>query len=71
MSKEEDEFLTYDQASKLLNVSRSTLYGLVAKKRVPHIRVGRRFVRFNADALRKWFREKMVEINNVNNEKCE
>jgi excisionase family DNA binding protein len=37
-----DDLLTYDEASKLLNLKLGTLYARVAQSRVPHVRLGRR-----------------------------
>jgi excisionase family DNA binding protein len=52
--------LTVDEARRLLAVSRSTLYALMRKGRLPFIRVGR-FRRIEADALRAFIEEQRVE----------
>jgi excisionase family DNA binding protein len=56
----EDELLTYDQAAKLVNLKLGTLYALVSQKRVPHVRLGRRLVRFSRSELNAWLRRHAV-----------
>ena len=52
--------LTYAEAAAYLGIPRSTLYSLVARRRVPHIRLGRRFVRFPVVELERWLRDRVV-----------
>ena len=54
-------YLNYSQAAALLGVPKGTLYALVHQNRVPHIRLGKRFVRFDEERLRAWMREHRVE----------
>ena len=54
-------YLDYSQAAALLGIKVGTLYALVHHKRIPHIRLGKRFVRFDKDRLRAWMREHYVE----------
>ena len=54
-------FLNYQEAADYLGLKCSTLYALVAQRRVPHIRIGPRFVRFYADELDAWIAKKRVE----------
>jgi excisionase family DNA binding protein len=56
----DDELLTYDQAAKLVNLKIGTLYALVSQKRVPHVRLGRRLVRFSRSELNAWLRRHAV-----------
>jgi excisionase family DNA binding protein len=56
----DDELLTYDQAAKLVNLKLGTLYALVSQKRVPHVRLGRRLVRFSRSELNAWLRRHAV-----------
>jgi len=39
--------MTYQQAAEILGLPRGTLYALVHQNRVPHIRLGRRLIRFD------------------------
>ena len=56
-----DDLLTYAQTSKAYNIKRGTLYALVAQHRIPHVRLGRRLVRFSRSALDTWLREHSVD----------
>jgi excisionase family DNA binding protein len=46
-----DDLLTYQQASSLLQVPVSTLYGWVHTRSIPHLRLGKRTVRFRKGEL--------------------
>ena len=48
------KLITYTQAAALLNLPLGTLYAWVHQKRVPHIRLGPRTVRFDESELRSW-----------------
>jgi excisionase family DNA binding protein len=50
------DLLTYAQASNHLNLKLGTLYALVAQGRVPHVRLGRRLVRFYRSDLDAWLK---------------
>jgi excisionase family DNA binding protein len=54
------ELMTYAEAAVLLNVPKGTLYTWVFEKRVPHIRLGKRMVRFSRLQIAKW-----LQANNV------
>ncbi len=59
--KDKPHHFTYEQASEFLNMPRGTLYSLVHRKRIPHIRLSRRLVRFEESALRAWIAEHRIE----------
>ena len=44
----------YDEAARLLGVARNTVYFWVHTRRVPHVRLGPRCVRFRPSELRAW-----------------
>ena len=48
------ELLTYEEAAQLLSIKRATLYSLVHHRRIPHVRLGPRFVRFSRAELEQW-----------------
>lgn len=48
------EFLSYKEAAYYLNLPIGTVYALVSQKRIPHVRLGNRLVRFSKEELRKW-----------------
>jgi excisionase family DNA binding protein len=55
-----NDLMTYDEAAKALHLKLGTLYALVAQGRMPHVRLGRRLVRFSRAALEAWLREHAV-----------
>jgi excisionase family DNA binding protein len=55
-----EDLLTYAEASQMLNLKLGTLYALVAQDRIPHIRLGRRLVRFSRAALEAWLNEHSI-----------
>ena len=53
--------MTYDQVSDFLQMPKGTLYALVHQKKIPHIRIGPRTVRFSEQAIQKWLEKKCQE----------
>ena len=53
--------LTYQQAATRLGITLSTLYSLVHQRRVPHVRLGPRFVRFKPAELDAWVEAHRVD----------
>jgi len=62
MHLEEDLIMDYPMASKFIGVKQDTLYVLVMQKRIPHIRLGKRFVRFSKLDLIKWMESLKQEV---------
>jgi excisionase family DNA binding protein len=56
-----DAPLTYDEAARYLGVPKGTLYSLVSTQRIPHVRMGRRLVRFRKADLEAWLAAHRVE----------
>lgn len=54
--------LTYAQAAQLIGIPINTLYALVSQRRIPHVRLGPRFVRFPKDQLLAWVQSKAVAV---------
>ena len=52
------KLITYQKAAALLDLPVGTLYAWVHQKRVPHLRLGPRTVRFDEDELRAWVAER-------------
>ncbi|MAF77941.1 MAG: hypothetical protein CME60_07245 [Halobacteriovoraceae bacterium] len=48
------DYLTYSEVSRLLNIKIGTLYSLVSKRQIPHIRLGHRTVRFSKSEILRW-----------------
>lgn len=51
----------YELAEEETGLCRGTLYSLVHQRRIPHIRVSRRMVRFRRAELRAWLDARTVE----------
>lgn len=49
-----EPLLTYAEVSRIWSIPRGTLYALVSERRIPHIRIGPRFVRFVREDLIEW-----------------
>lgn len=58
----EERLLTYEQASQLLMVPKGTLYSWVHCRRIPHIRLGPRLVKFRPSDLTQWVEAHRVEV---------
>jgi excisionase family DNA binding protein len=56
----DSKLLTYADVSARFAIKKATLYALVCQKRIPHVRIGRRFVRFVEDEIERWLAEKAV-----------
>lgn len=54
------ELLTYSEVSKRYGLKVGTLYALVHNHRIPHVRLGARFVRFRSDAIEQWLSESAI-----------
>lgn len=52
--------LDYNGAATYLKLNKNTLYAMVAKRQIPHIRLGPRLVRFRLDDLDEWVRDHEV-----------
>lgn len=57
----QDTLIGYAEASRLLGVPVATLYNWVSLKRIPHIRISKRMVRFDPERLRQWIERRVVE----------
>lgn len=52
-----EPLLDANEAAELLHVPRSTLYELVRSRRLPHVRIGERGLRFTRADLQTWVTE--------------
>lgn len=51
----------YDLAQEETGLPRGTLYSMVAKRQIPHVRLGKRLVIFSREMLRNWLDSNKVE----------
>jgi excisionase family DNA binding protein len=54
------DVINYQAASKYTGIGISTLYSLVARQQIPHIRLSGRLVLFRKSELDAWLREHAV-----------
>jgi excisionase family DNA binding protein len=52
--------LTYKEVAELLNVKVGTVYSWVARSEIPHVRLGRRVVRFPREQVQQWLAARLV-----------
>lgn len=50
----EDEYLTVDELAALIKCSKLTLYGMVARKKIPFKKPSRRLLRFKKTEIKDW-----------------
>ena len=55
--------ITYQEAARILGLPRGTLYALVHQNRIPHVRLGRRLVRFDPQQLKDFVDAHRVEVH--------
>lgn len=58
--KKPKKFITYSELAELTNLPLGTLYHRVAEKKIPHVRLGRRLVRFDAEEIARWLKAQEV-----------
>ncbi len=54
------KLIDYGAAAELLGIPLGTLYEWVSRKKLPHVRLGPRLVRFDEDELRDWLNTRRV-----------
>lgn len=54
--------MNIDEASAYTKLSKSYLYKLVARKQIPHIRLGYKII-FNKVTIDEWIEKKVVVVN--------
>ena len=55
------DYLTYADASQVLNVKVNTLYAWVSRRVIPFVRLGPRVVRFRRQDIDEWVNERSVQ----------
>lgn len=58
---EGSKLLNMDEASTLLGLRKSTLYGLVMRKQITHIKLGK-LTRFRPEDLQAYINKNIVEV---------
>ena len=52
-TKQQEEILTIDQACEILHLARPTIYTMTSKRRIPHMKTGKRLL-FRRSDLESW-----------------
>ena len=60
-----DELMNYDETAEMLGLAKGTVYAMVHQNRIPHIRLGRRLVRFDRAELQKFVDDHRVEARSA------
>ena len=55
-------FLRYADVAELLQVKVGTLYSMVSRREIPHVRVSNRLVLFDPEHLKSWLKDKEIEV---------
>lgn len=61
--------LTYKQVAELIQAPISTAYALVSQGRMPHLKIGPRFIRFDEEEILQWLDSKKSSVQEGKNEK--
>jgi excisionase family DNA binding protein len=56
-----DKYLTVDEVSKMLQISKVTLRAWTCQKKIPYYKVGRS-VRFNPMKLEEWLNQREIKV---------
>ncbi len=65
MTTNNDELLNYTTAAAFLGMRIGTLYGMVSKKQIPHIRINKRIVRFSKEELKNFIEKHRVDLEKI------
>lgn len=55
------KLINYNEASEMLAVKLETLYTMVHRKVIPHVRISPRSVRFDKDELENWLKKRCIK----------
>jgi excisionase family DNA binding protein len=55
------EHLTYSETARFLGIPVGTVYSMVSRRQLPHVRLGKRLVRFPRHELEAWVASRRVE----------
>ena len=58
--KSQEQFIPIEEAAKLLNLAKATIYSMVSRREIPHYKKGKRLY-FKPAELHEWIAEKKVK----------
>ncbi len=57
-----EKYLTIDQLSGIIHLSKSTIYKYTCSERIPHIKVSSKRILFREDEIENWLSEQSVSV---------
>jgi excisionase family DNA binding protein len=60
-----EDLLTYAELHQVVGLPVGTLYSMVKKEQIPHVRLGRRLVRFRRIEIELWLKSRAVAAKAV------
>jgi excisionase family DNA binding protein len=54
------KYLTTNEASKIINLAKSTVYAYASKNKIPHYKIGGKILFTNADLI-SWIKSKKIQ----------
>lgn len=60
--KPPSKMLDYNGVAMLTGLKLGTLYALVSQRRIPHVRLSKRLVRFPQDEIERWLAAHLVPV---------
>ncbi|GAB6182813.1 helix-turn-helix transcriptional regulator [Thermodesulfovibrio hydrogeniphilus] len=61
----EKKLLTVDEVARMLSLSKQSIYQLVFYRKIPVIRLSKRALRFDPEAIERWLKEKTVDVDST------
>jgi excisionase family DNA binding protein len=55
MSSTSKNYIGYADLESLYGIKKGTAYSLVSQKKIPHVRLGKRYVLFSREEIDRWF----------------
>lgn len=59
----DDDLIKYDETARIIRVPIPTLYSMVSRGAIPHIRISGRLVRFSRRTIMEWLKSKEVSCS--------
>lgn len=60
MEHRDRELVGYEGAERITGIGRGTLASMVSRRQIPHVRLGKRLVRFDPVELAEWIAARRV-----------
>lgn len=58
-----EKLLNIDEVSKILGVTRATIYSWTSRNRIPHVKLSKRLLKFREKEIMDWIARKSVTTN--------